>query len=142
MKSIMLALVLAGGIWGADEVSDRAAIEKTIAKLNFSPVPAGLFTTDFEDQAELARFRGPAPAGELVISKEPWGEAVWVPGGANIPFTHIKTTRIRFLTPGVAMADVDGNGRAVMVLRKEGAVWKIASLRILARRSGNAGVDF
>jgi hypothetical protein len=132
MKSIMLALVLAGGIWGADEVSDRAAIEKTIAELNFSPTPAGLFTTDFENQAELARFRGRAAVGELVISKEPWGEAVWIPGGVSTPFARIKATKIRFLTPEVAMADAVGNGRAVLVLRKERSVWKIASLRMLA----------
>jgi hypothetical protein len=132
MKTIMLALVLAGGIWAADEISDRAAIGKTIAELSFWPAPTGLFTTGFEDRAELARFRGHAAVGELVISKEPWGEATWVPAGTSIPFTRIKTTKIRFLTPEVAMADVVGNGRAVLVLRKEGAVWKIASLRMLA----------
>ncbi len=129
MKSIMLALVLAGGILAADELSDRAAIEKTIAGLN-GPARAGLFTADFEDQASLARFRAPASADQVVISKDPWGEAVWIPAG--MPGERIKAAKIRFVAPDVAIADVIGNRRAVVVLRKESSVWRIASIRLLA----------
>jgi hypothetical protein len=129
MKSIVLALVLAGGIWGADEVLDRIAIEKTIAGLNAAPVWAGLFTADFPDNSDLAQLRVSSSMDELVISKEPMGEAVWIPAGMK--GSRIRATKIRFLTPDVALADVIGNGRAVLVLRKEGALWKIASLRLL-----------
>ncbi len=80
MKPIMIAMVLfAGGIWAADAVADRAAIEKTVAALNTWPAPANLFTADFDGRAELFRLsQNPqVVAGEgkptIEISKEPWG---------------------------------------------------------------------
>jgi hypothetical protein len=144
MKSIIIvSIVFAGSIWAADEVADRAAIENTIRVLSVSPTHAGLFTSDFDDE-ELARF-GKAPAvdgaiqikvegapGTLVISKEPMGEADWFPAGMH---GSIAIKKIRFLTPDVAMVDAVGRTSVLIVLKKIGTDWKIASLRILAEKT-------
>ena len=137
MKSIMIALVLfAGGIFAADEVADRAAIENTIRGLSVTPVRAGLFTSDFDDrQPDPPAGAGAIPvvidgaSGTVVISKEPMGEAQWFPAG-----THgvIIVRKIRFITPEVAIVDAMGRGPMLIVLKKVGTDWKIASLRRLA----------
>jgi hypothetical protein len=128
MKSMFLAAVLlAPGIWAADEVADRAGIELTIRALNLNPTRPGLFTSDF-DSAELERFRKGAP-GEIIISKEPMGEAIWLPAGMHLPLTIRK---IRFVTDDVAVVDAAGKAPVLIVMRKVGTDWKIASLRILA----------
>lgn len=158
MKGIVLAFVLcAGGVWAADEAADRADIEKTIRALSVWPTHVQLFTADFEDQAVLSRvvrtgFPVVCPEvwwetcgvsvrmpntdqpGEIVISKEPWGEATWVPAGMNMNVARIRITRIRFLTPEVAMVDAVARDPLLIVLRKVGTNWKIASLRILAEK--------
>jgi hypothetical protein len=143
MKSIIIASVLfAGGVWAADEVADRAAIESTIRAFSLMPGRAGLLTSDF-DQEELARY-GKTPAAEggaipividgvpgtVVISKEPMGEADWFPAGVSASIFTIR--RIRFLTPEVAMVDAVGKGPMLIVMKKVGTDWKIASLRRLA----------
>ena len=140
MKPIMIAaILLAGRVWAADEAADRTAIENTIRALSVTPIRAGLFTSDFDDE-ELASY-GKAPAsesgaipvtvqgvtGEVVISKEPMGEATWFPAHASMT---IK--KIRFLTPEIAMVDTTGKGPVLIVLKKVGTDWKIASLRRLA----------
>lgn len=154
MKSIVLSYVLcAGGVWAADEAADRASIEKTISALNGWPIRIQLFTADFDDQAELARvvkFGFPAVCpevwwetcgvqaptvdhpGEVVISKEPWGEATWIPAGLNLNLMRIRITRIRFMTPEVALVDAEGRSPLLIVMKKVGTDWKIASLRALA----------
>jgi hypothetical protein len=156
MKSIVLASVFcAGGIWAADEAADRAGIEKTIRALSVWPTRVTLFTADFDDQRELLRVVRVAfpvvcpevwwetcgmpakiPDGdqpvEVFISKEPWGEATWIPAGMNMNVTRIRITRIRFLTPDVAMVDAVAKDPLLIVMRKVGTDWKIASLRILA----------
>jgi hypothetical protein len=142
MKSIMIATILwAGALFAADEVADRAAIDKTILALNTGPVIPDLYTAEF-DRQELARFgkaastdSGAIPItvggkpGELVISMEPMGEATWFPAGMH---WNLATRRIRFLTPEVAMVDVMGKAPGLIVLKKVGTDWKIASLRVLA----------
>lgn len=142
MKPIMIAaILLAGHVWAADEVADRTAIENTIRGLSMTPMRSGLFTSDFDDD-ELARY-GKAPAsesgsipitvqgvpGEVVISKEPMGEATWLPAGMHASMTIKK---IRFLTPEIAMVDAIGKSPVLIVLKKIGPDWKIASLRRLA----------
>jgi len=151
MKSIVLAFVFcAGGVWAADEAADRQAIQKTVSQLAVFPPRADLFTSDFDGRAELAGLRRvtcppevkgtlcaamglPLPAGDtvyqVVISKEPWGEAQVVPARSII-----VAKRIRFLSPEIAMVDADGTSPLLIVLRKEGTDWKIASLRILAEK--------
>ena len=142
MKSILFASVLfAGGVFAADEVADRAAIDKTILAFSAAPLTPELYTSDF-DREELRRFGKAASAdsgtipitvggkpGELVISKEPMGEATWFPAGMH--WTLI-VRKIRFLTPEVAMVDVTGKDRGLIVMKKVGTEWKIASLRVMA----------
>jgi hypothetical protein len=142
MKSIILASVLfAGGVFAADEVADRAAIEKTILAFSVTPLSADLYTSDF-DREELMGFgkaastdSGAIPItvggkpGELVISKEPMGEATWFPAGMH---WNLTVRKVRFLTPEVAMADVMAKAPGLILLKKAGADWKIVSLRVLA----------
>jgi len=144
MKSIVLASVLfAGAVWAADEVADRAAIENTIGMFSIMPARASWFTPDF-DQDELKRFGNtPAPdgggipiavqgvPGTVVISKQPMGEANWFPAGTHGAVTIKK---IRLLTPDVAMVDATEKGPLLIVMKKVGTEWKIASLRILAEK--------
>ena len=137
MKSIVLAFVFcAGGIWAADEAADRAGIEQTIRAASIWPTRVTLFTADFDNQRELFRVMRVGPkgdeTGEIVISKEPWGEATWIPAGMNMNIARIRITRIRFLTPDVAMVDAVSRDPLLIVMRKVGTDWKIASLRILA----------
>ena len=158
MKSILFAFVFcAGGVWAADEATDRADIEKTIRALSVWPTRVTLFTADFDDQRELMRVvRVGLPVvcpevwwetcgvsiqrpsvdnpGEIVISKEPWGEATWVPVGMNMNVARIRITRVRFLTPEVAMVDAVARDPLLIVMKKVGTEWKIASLRVVAEK--------
>jgi hypothetical protein len=142
MKSIITASVfLAGAVWAADEVADRAAIQNTIRILNTTPEHAGLFTSDF-DAAELVRFQKAYPTvsgaipvklgdvpGEVVISKEPMGEADWFPAGMP---RSVTVKKIRFLTADVALVDAGVRTPTLIVMKKIGTDWKIASLRMLS----------
>lgn len=141
MKSIIIASVLLGcAAWAADEASDRTAIENAVRLLNVTPAPAGLFTADF-DRSELAALGTTVPAGipitvegapgTVVISKEPMGEAQWFPAGVRVP---LVAKRIRFLTPEVAMVDAAGKTPVLIMMKKVGTDWKIASVRILAEK--------
>ena len=128
MKFIVLGVVLFTSALWADEVADRAAVGRTILALNSTPV-GDVFASDFDSKAELQRLFFVPVTPTVSISKEPWGEA-------TITLTPIRSTimtrKIRFITPDVAIVDVEGSGPAVIILRKEGSAWKIASLRILA----------
>ena len=143
MKSIIALVLFTGAVWAADEAADRAAIENTIRVFSIAPSRAGLYTSDF-DHDELVRFgKSPAPAdgsipiaidgvpGTLTISKEPMGEADWFPEGMH---GMIAVKRIRFITPEVAIVDAVEKGPVLIVMKKVGADWKIASLRRLAEK--------
>jgi hypothetical protein len=139
MKSIMLAVLFAGGVWAADEAADRAAIEKTIGALSVAPIREDLFAVDFDGRAELARLAETPRMVEtdekptVVISKEPWGEATIVMQGMTVrAMPVIVVNKIRFLAADVAMVDAVGRGPLLFVLKKFRTDWKIASLRILA----------
>jgi len=143
MKSIVLALIFcACAAWA----SDREEIEKTVSQLGVYPPPADLFTVDFDSREELSRLRSaivptiainPVPLqdrpGEVIISTEPWGEAtILIPGSPLSLRVVFLVKNIRFLTPEVALVDAQAKTPLLIVLRKEGPAWKIASLRILA----------
>jgi hypothetical protein len=141
MKSIMLAVLFASGVWAADEVADRAAIEKTIGALSVAPLREDLFTADFDGRAEMARLAETPRMVEadakptVVISKEPWGEATITMQGLTVrAMSVIVIRKIRFLAPDVVMVDGVGRGPVLLVLKKYGTDWKIASLRILAEK--------
>lgn len=147
MKSIMIASVLfANGVWAADEVADRSAIESMITAFSLMPGRVALYTADF-DRDELVRF-GKAPAaatedgampitidgvpGTVVISKEPMGEAEWFPLGVQGRPAVLAIKKILFVTPDVAIVDVVKNGPGLIVMKRVGTDWKIASVRRLA----------
>lgn len=91
------------------------------------------------------------PSGHptVTISHEPWGEAtINFPGRRHLLPIEIVNPRIesrttRFITPDVALVDAactfqeDRTTQTtplLLVMKKEGDDWKIASLRVLTRR--------
>jgi hypothetical protein len=154
---LCLPLILGSFALAADEAADRAAIGQTIATLNQFPQPAGLFMDDAV--SELGRLPGVntvqfqpnakvVTAGGLtvVISREPWGEAqicppCVFPQPLVIVNPQFASGAIRFITPDVAMVEgsyTRRNGDLVQttpllfLMRRDGDVWKIASVRLLA----------
>ena len=140
MKVILCLLLLAAQGWG-DETTERQAIERVIASVNESAPAPTLFTADSDARLVLDLLR---PWGDrharrpaVVVSHEPWGEATISWSGACGP---IVSRRVRFITPDVALADAaciyddDTAAPLLFVMKKDGADWKIASLRRLARR--------
>jgi len=85
----------------------------------------------------------------VTISHEPWGEAtINFPEMTSFPVEilnpRIVRRTIQFITPDVAMAEgtwtYESNGSALQkallfVMKKEGATWRIASLRLLAAQN-------
>jgi hypothetical protein len=157
MKVLLcLPLAFAAAAW-ADEAADRASIERVIAAVNEVPAPEAVFTADSDAAAALERIwkgkslryrfgpRHGSSSGTptVTISHEPWGEATI---GNPLPPTEIMNPRIlsrsiRFLTPGVALADATcvywttagaQTTPLLFVLKKVAGNWKIASLRVLA----------
>jgi hypothetical protein len=105
------------------------AITQTISRLDGNQ-PA-LFTSDFGDGAEFRRINS---VGTVVISKEPLGEATVIlpPSGVR----RFVVESIRFLTAEVALVDAldrnNGNATVLLVMKKEGADWKLASYKRVA----------
>jgi hypothetical protein len=143
MRPILcLSLLLASGAW-ADQLDDRAAIEKTISTLNTTVVKRAAFTVDF-NVAELTRLWPSSPfwritPGSVVISHEPWGEAQWVPAAVLPPQAPLRLMirSVRFSTPDVAIVDAvhepnDTSSQripVVLVMKREGTDWRIASVQ-------------
>ena len=153
MKTALgLAILFTPAIW-ADEAADRAAVEATISALNSFPSRPDLFTADFPNAADLNGLRersgshllrAPAenreiriPAGTLVISREPMGEATWYPGPV-MPLPTITITP-RFVTRSVTFVASDtavvvatyGRESVLFVVRNDSSNWRIASFRVL-----------
>ena len=136
----------------AEEITDRAAIAGVIAALNQIPLRPELFTADSDAPAvirELLRGvvivnRDQVPT--VTISHEPWGEATLnFPPQNSLPseMLHPRFVPgvINFTTPHAALARgscVYLNESPVrttplaFVMKKQGNVWKIASLLVLA----------
>jgi hypothetical protein len=115
MRALACLLVLPV-VLCADEVADRAAIRKTIATFNRMSERASVLTRD----AETPDF-----------------SRCWAPGRSQMYF---EADAIRFVTREVALADASGTRygsmgtektAAVFILKREGADWKIDSLRVL-----------
>jgi len=160
---LCLSILMASSAWAADEAADRAAIEKVISTLNNTPNSPGLFTEDFGDDGILAAldvYRKTQPAAvrqdSILLNVPCYAPEVWPelgcpfqtkPGGHSAvglpaPPSHFAIHSIRLLTPGVALVDaVNERGAAgalrhspvLLVLRKARDVWRIASLRVMAR---------
>jgi len=143
-------------VWAA-EADDREAIGKVISALNEVPQRASLFAADADGFSSLDRllrvprralsFRrdppGPGDPPRVVISKEPWGEAILLPlaGTAELINPRISSGAIRFVTPDVALAEgicvyYEGSKTQttplLLVMKRDGDQWKIASVRVLA----------
>jgi hypothetical protein len=150
---LCLTALVASAAW-ADETTERAAIEATVAALNTSPSRPNLFTGDFANADELQRFlrlEGQViqsdgvvvgtEAATLTISSEPMGEA-------NLHFRPLKrfvTRSITFLSPDTSVVvairerqfEPTASKRVpvLFVLRREGSEWHIASFRVLTEAS-------
>jgi hypothetical protein len=137
----LLPLFLAS-LW-ADEATDRVAIEKVIAALNEPRSGAGakplstLFTSD-ADTSELDRLSN-INRRLLDVSNKPWSE---------MTAPRIVSKSIRFVTPEVALVD-SANAQygsvvlvesipVLLVMKKQGTDWRIASLRVLVNCMGIA----
>ena len=158
---VSFLLLLSSSAW-AEEAADRSQIDKTIAALNVTPEPSGLYTDD--SVSELGKLPQPSrtqlqvmvppttgahpPQSRMIISHEPWGEARINLGGVELTppamqmvNPHISTETIRFVSADVATVDgkwtyTDGDSTQTIpllfVMRREGDEWKIASARLLA----------
>jgi hypothetical protein len=155
MRPILcLSILLASGAW-ADQLDDRAAIEKVISTLNTSAMSRSAFTVDFK-VAELTQLWSASPLwsigpGTVVISHEPWGEAQWVPAAAIPPQAPLRLVirSVRFITPDVALVDAvtappkvepapdnsvpTPRVPVLLVMKREISDWRIASIRKTAQ---------
>lgn len=157
MRVVWCFLLLCVPCLGADESADRVAIERAISGLNEFRLAAP-FTQDSSALDELKRLPnvaplkwrdlGPGCKPTVKISHEPWGEATIgcqfeTPRTVEMLNPRISGGAVTFITPDVALSEGSwtyDNGSTqqtiplFFVLKKEGAEWKIASLRILAPR--------
>jgi hypothetical protein len=152
----LLPIFLAATAW-ADETTDRASIDRTIAALNDPDQRGSLFDKGADPVFEIARLAnafpfllqppmgGPdAPPSDthltVIISHEPWGEATIVPAPVGIEpaVPRVTSGPIQFLSPDVAL--VEGTARpagrivstpVIFVMLREDGFWKIGSLRVL-----------
>jgi hypothetical protein len=131
MKAISGIMLLCAGLAFADvpqnAPADRTAIQQVISSLSTANPVSALFTADADSQLDLLT----QPAGE------PWSEVFHPTTGRVRP--HLAIQSIRFLTPEVALVDAVNTqigSTAIwrvsvwLVMKKEGAGWKIASLRL------------
>jgi hypothetical protein len=120
----------------ADSDADRTAIQSVIATLNDHTAPTStLFATDGADSAELGRL---ADLDRMLSrSAEPLSE---------VTAPKITVRSIRFITPDVALVDginaqygsviVTKSVPVLLVMKKEGSNWRIASFRTIPNLSG------
>ena len=148
MKAILCLPLFLASFACADEVSDRAAITRTIVALNELPPRTSEIAESPTAASELsglliatAEVR-PAASPTVTISHEPWGEATINFPGIEVLRYRVATATMRFLTPDVALVDgywtrTDGPflfKPVLFVMKKVGDAWKIASARMLASR--------
>jgi hypothetical protein len=159
---LCLTVLVASPVW-ANETTERAAIEATVAALNTSPSQSTLFTGNFANADDLQRFlvqAGPViewslpadgvvvrtEAATLTISREPMGEAtLHLPPANSFALKRFVTRSITFISPDISVVvaiyerqfEPAASKRVpvLFVLRREGSEWHIASFRVLAEAS-------
>jgi hypothetical protein len=156
MKALFCVLATFCVCGWADETGDRRAIVNAVAALNEFPHQADLLTsdadgTDIPDQLRKGKrleFRmrsSPSDHPTVVISHEPWGEAMIKLPGTSVAVEmlnpRIESSTVRFITPEVALAEGAWTYKAatgktettplLFVLKKVADRWKIASIRVL-----------
>jgi hypothetical protein len=124
----LLCATLAFADVPADRTADRMEIAQVVKSLSTANPVSVLFTADADNQLD----RLTQPPG-----REPWSEVFRSTNGRP----SISVQSIRFLTPDVALVDAVSTQigstafRRVLVwlvMKKEGADWKIASLKLPA----------
>jgi hypothetical protein len=126
MKALLLLVLFSPAALWADEAADRAAIERVMLALK-DPA-AAVWAPGVDGQAERAKLL----AGGPVSAGGPMSEVF---------FAGVALRSIQFVTPDVALVDasetwvgsliVSRTVPVVLVLKKVGADWRIAALRIL-----------
>jgi hypothetical protein len=135
VKVLCLTILIASAVW-ADETTDRAGIEATVAALNISPSQPNLFTGDFADIDKVQQFLG--QAATLTVSREPMGEAtIYLPR-----LTRFVTRSVTVISPDTSVVVAIHERQfkptestrvpVLFVLKREGSDWHIASFRVLA----------
>jgi len=119
-----VAIVFVGIVW-ADEASDRTGVEHTIRTLN-----------DATTEVEARKLATPEAYSELTrlldFNTRPWSE---------VSRPHFIIQAVRFIGPDVALLDAASTQYGtwiparriplVLMMRREGNVWRIAFVRIL-----------
>ena len=128
LKPLLATALLCALAWG-DEHADRTAIEHVVNSLSTAKPVSALFTADAD--SELDRLTA-ADQRMAEAAKEPWSEM-------TAPVLLIQS--IRFVTADVAVVNAVNTQfgsmtltrrvQVLFVMKKEGAEWKIASLRVL-----------
>jgi hypothetical protein len=134
MQPILCLVFLLCACLRADQSADRVAIRKVIDSLNEprgdsqSKSLSSLFTKD-ADPADLDRLSN-MERRMRDISSGPWSE---------VTAPRIRSNSIRFVSPDVALVDAAitqigalawRHEPVLLVLKKEGTDWRIASLRL------------
>jgi hypothetical protein len=141
MRVILCLAVVFVSVLKADEVTDRAAIDKVIEGVNDPLQRARLFTKDVDSTVNFDSLidmhlalsaRVPVPVG----TPEPW---------RTLTQPHVVSGTIRFITPDVAIVDGASVVRGAVtfaetvpllfVLKKEQSGWRISAVRQI--RSGS-----
>lgn len=133
---VLLSLTLAVSAW-SDEAADRSAIDRTISSLNGIPRSTEHFTADSDAPSALDQLWKVKGFTDAIVH-EPWGEA-----NIKMQTPTILGRTTRFITSNLALVDgtcsyAEGGTPIplLFVMKKEGDVWKIASLRVLETPRG------
>jgi hypothetical protein len=131
-QSVLLVSLILAVSARSDEPADCSAIDRTISSLNGIKRPTENFTADSDVRSTLDQLRT-VKGFTVAISHEPWGEA-----NIKMQTPTIVGRSTRFITSNVALVDgtcsyAEGGTPVplLFVMKKEGDVWKIASLRVL-----------
>jgi hypothetical protein len=130
MRPILCLSILAATCAWADDATDREAIERLIAAVNNHSKPlTELFTADAPESEQSI----------LLPQEEPLSE---------VTSPLITTRSIRFITPQVALVEstntqygsviVVRSAPMLLVVKKDGAQWRIACVRALRDSAGVA----
>jgi hypothetical protein len=137
MKRVICLSVLSLFCAWADEPADRAAIANLVSALGVPLASYDAVTADFTDYPELARLGIGISRPTVVISHEVWGEATLVFGNEGLPARlppRFVIGSIRFVAADVALVNAaSGQVPVLIVMKKEGPRWRIASLRQLSQ---------
>ena len=129
-----IAFLLAGAV-RADEAADRKAIEGVMDALNRAGERHSLFEAGVDVDKELKRLD--APGCDLLEHPKVWNE---------LPPSRFNLEGVQFLAADMALADVRYTQHPtpmatirtplVVILKREGGEWKIATLRALTECMG------